>query len=89
MTSGPDVLSTCGNPGAQLQINQQYVAGVGGSCSSIYEWSPLGSYSPGELQRLRDLSRIFREGGLDCGAFHLLPSLSLLLAAIAVAYYNS
>ena len=85
MTPGPDVLTTCGNPRALLRINQQYVVGVGGACSAISDWSSLESYSSSELQQLRDLARIFEEGGLYCGAFGLLPSLSLLLAAIAVA----
>ena len=88
MTSGPDVLTTCGDDRALLQINQQYVAGVGGPCSAFSQWSTLGSYFPSELQQLRDLARVFEEGGLDCGAFGLLPSLSLLLAAMAVAYYS-
>ena len=85
MTPGPDVLTSCGNSGALLRINRQYVVGVGGGCSAISDWSSLESYSSSELQHLRDLSRIFEEGGLYCGAFGLLPSLSLLLAAIAVA----
>ena len=85
MTPGPDVLTTCGNPRTLLRINRQYVVGVGGACSDISEWSSLESYSSSELQQLRDLARIFEVGGLYCGAFGLLPSLSLLLAAIAVA----
>ena len=85
MTPGPDVFITCGNSKALLRINQQYVIGVGGGCSDISEWSTLQSYSPIELQQLRDLARRVEDGGLYCGAFGLLPSLSLLLVAIAVA----
>ena len=85
MTPGPNVLIPCLDPRTLLRINRQYVVGVGGICSAITDWSSLESYSSTELQQLRDLVRIFEEGGLYCGALGLLPSLSLLLAAIAVA----
>ena len=85
MTPGPDVQTSCGNPMALLRINQQYVVGVGGPCLDIVEWSTRESYTSTELQQLRDFAKIFQEGGLYCGALGLLPSLSLLLAAIAVA----
>ena len=53
---GPDVLTMCSNPGRLLQINRMYVAGVGGACSPIDEWSEVSSYSAEELDLLRELS---------------------------------
>ena len=52
---GPDVLTSCGNPGRRLSINQTYLIGLGGPCSPIAEWSSLESFSMDELCLLRDL----------------------------------
>ena len=52
---GPDVLTTCGNPGRLLQINGTYIAGVGSGCSPIDDWSEVSSYSAEELDLLREL----------------------------------
>ena len=84
MVPGPDVLSSCGQDLRILNINQQYVVGVGGPCSDISAWSTLGSYSSNELQQLRSLAQQFEAGSLDCGAFGLLPSFSAVLAAAAL-----
>ncbi len=85
MRAGPDVLTSCGNDDAQLRLNEQYVVGVGGGCQEISEWSSLDSYSSSELQQLRDYAESFEEGRLACGALGLLPSLSLLLMAVAMS----
>lgn len=87
MSSGPDVLTSCGDDGALLKFNETYVAGVGGGCSSISQWSTLSSYSLNEILQLRDLARQNQFGQLECGAIGLLPSFSLLLAAIAISLY--
>ena len=84
MQSGPDVLTSCGNARAILKLNQQYVVGVGGPCQEISAWSTLDSYSNSELQQLRDFAQTFEIGRLTCGAFGLLPSLSLILIAAAI-----
>ena len=86
--AGPDVLTSCGNPQALLKLNTQYVVGVGGACSSISEWSTLDSYTDTEIEQLRSFSQQFQGGLLSCGAFRLLPSLSLLLMATVVAVYQ-
>ena len=67
MVPGPDVLTTCGQYLRVLNINQQYVVGVGGPCSDISAWSTLSSYSSNELQQLRSLAQQFEAGSLDCG----------------------
>ena len=86
--AGPDVLTSCGNQEARLKLNEQYVAGVGGGCSSISDWSPLNSYTADEIEQLRSLSVEFQAGLLPCGALALLPSLSILLMATVVALYQ-
>ena len=86
MQRGPDVLTSCGNHRAILQINQRYVVGVGGACKAISEWSTLDSYTSSELQQLRDFAQDFEEGRLKCGALGFFPSFSLVLwVAIAIA----
>ena len=83
--SGPDVLTSCGNVTALLRPNDRYVIGVGGACQEIrYDWNSLDFYSASELQQLRNYARMFEGGMLDCGAFGLLPSLSLLLMVAAI-----
>ena len=90
MVPGPDVLTSCGEYGRVLAINQQYVAGVGGACSVISGWSTLDTYSANELQELRSLSERFEAGALDCGAFGLLPSFSAVLtAAVVITLWQS
>ena len=85
MQRGPDVLTSCGNDRVLLRFNQQYVAGVGGGCQEIDDWSTLDSYSDGELQQLRDFARIFERGNLRCGAVvGCFPSISLLLVVAAI-----
>lgn len=85
MRAGPDVLTSCGDNGALLRLNQQYVVGVGGGCQKISEWSSLDSYTASELQQLRDYAQSFEAGRLACGSFGLLPSLSFLLIAAAIS----
>jgi hypothetical protein len=85
MRAGPDVLTSCGNAEAQLRLSEQYVVGVGGACRDISEWSGLNSYSSSELQQLRDYAESFEAGTLACGSLGLLPSLSLLLMAVAMS----
>ena len=86
MVPGPDVLTSCGQYYRVLTINQQYVVGVGGTgpCDSISDWSTLSLYSSNELQQLRSLAQQFEAGSLDCGAFGLLPSFSVILAVAAI-----
>ena len=88
MQAGPDVLTSCSNPNAQLRLNEEYVVGVGGACRLINEWSSLDSYTASELQQLRDYAASFEAGGLVCEYVYLslglLPSNSLALLSIAL-----
>ena len=53
---GPDVLTTCGDPGRLLQLQEEYVVGIGGFCSPIGQWSTVASYSSSELVLLTQLA---------------------------------
>ena len=53
---GPDVLTSCGDPGRLLQLQEEYVVGIGGFCSDIGEWSTVASYSDSELELLTQLA---------------------------------
>ena len=77
---GPDTQTSCGDSRTRLRIGTEYVAGIGGRCSPIAEWSELSEYSSQEIEQLRD--------EMDCGATGLLPSVALFLIAFAIAMYN-
>ena len=62
-----------------LQLNTDYIAGIGGICSPINGWSQLSTYSPEELDKLRELDEY-----LDCGGFPLLPSISAIILTSSV-----
>lgn len=70
---GPDTLTSCGDSTRRLQVGTEYVAGIGGACSSIRSWTELSGYNAQEIEQLRK--------EMDCGAASLLPSIGLSLAA--------
>ena len=40
--SGPDVLTSCGEAGRLLELQEQYVVGIGGPCNPAFtEWTAL------------------------------------------------
>ena len=55
---GPDALSTCAiECGRILQLNTEYLVGVGGVCSRVLrDWEPLSAYSESDLNQLRQLA---------------------------------
>ena len=63
MSAGPDTLTTCAaEDGRILQLNTEYLAGVGGPCSSYYnEWEPLSVYKEGDLEDLREIAENVQE----------------------------
>ena len=56
IVAGPDVLSSCGAPGRLLQLQEEYVVGIGGICNPIGEWSTVSSYSSSEINLLTRLA---------------------------------
>ena len=69
------MLTSCGSPGRNLQIGEEYVAGIGGPCSSIREWTLL-SDSVYDVDFLRDP---------EAGRNSLLALLVILLPSLIVA----
>ena len=53
---GPDVLTSCGAYGKVLQLQEEYVVGIGGACNPIAEWSTVASYSSSELNLMTQLT---------------------------------
>ena len=51
-TSGPDVLTSCGQYGRILTVGESYIVGIGGSCSVLNNWSSFNSYSSSEIELL-------------------------------------
>lgn len=78
VVSGPDTQTSCGDEDRRLQIGTEYIAGIGGRCSPIDQWSERSSYSSEEIHQLRN--------EMDCGATSLFSfSLALSLIPIAIA----
>ena len=51
---GPDTTSTCASElGRILELNKEYMAGVGGPCSAFSEWEPLSKFTEEDLRYLR------------------------------------
>ena len=65
--AGPDTATTCGSPTRRLQINGEYVVGIGGPCSPFRSWTELSSFSAQEIESLRDG---------DCGMTNPTPTIS-------------
>ena len=74
---GPDVLTTCGNSSRVLQLQEEYVVGIGGGCNPISAWSTVGSYSSSEFNLLSELTP-------RCGALAFFPSVTILIALTIV-----
>ena len=49
---GPDLLTSCGNPGNILSVGTTYVVGIGGPCSAYGEWTPYSRYPTEHRQAL-------------------------------------
>ena len=69
---GPDVSTSCGNSGRVLQLGTTYVAGVGGACSPINEWTPLSEYSQEEVELMRELED-------ECSGNTVVASIALII----------
>ena len=69
---GPDVLSTCGQPGRVLEMGTVYLVGIGHRCSPITQWTPLSDYSSENLDLLRRLR-------VECGAVLIQASMATTL----------
>ena len=62
ISAGPDIWTTCAAKiGRILQLNTEYLAGVGGPCSYYNEWEPLSAYSEWDLEYLRAVAENVQE----------------------------
>ena len=78
-TPGPDALSSCASPyGRVLQLNTEYLVGVGGPCGYFNEWSLLSSYEEEDLKTLRSLADSYLQLQVDgtCTASGLAVSIT-------------
>ena len=73
---GPDVATSCGDPGRLLRLQEEYVVGIGGFCSDITEWSTVSSYSSSELVLLGELASGCPTKG-DCTSNQIQETYSL------------
>lgn len=68
--TGPDVILL--DRTRILQVHTDYIAGIGGACNPIEDWSQPSSFSPEELEQISQ--------DMDCGGLIFLPSSSLLIS---------
>ena len=88
-SGGPDVLTSCASIyGRLLQLNTEYLVGVGGPCSSaFYEWAELSVYTESDLQLLRKIREQVDYGLIECGSLALHASMTLVvLTATGLSY---
>ena len=81
-SSGPDVLTSCSTFYAGiLQLNSEYLVGVGGPCSTaFFEWELLSEYTENDLDDLRQFGD--SEYETVC-AGHGLQAIGLLISIFA------
>ena len=80
-SSGPYV-GFCGQLGRILQLNEEYVSGVGSFCSDAFnEWSPLSEFTEEDLNFLRGTT-ISQSATINSSAAAVI--ILLTLAGIAV-----
>ena len=80
LSPGPDTLSTCAgdNHGVILQLNAEYLAGVGGPCSTVFnDWELLSAYTENDLKDLRELAE-------RAGSGRPISSVTVLSAVLVV-----
>ena len=87
-SAGPDVLTSCASIyGRLLQLNTEYLVGVGGACSAFYEWAELSVYTESDLQLLRKVQEQVDYGLIECGSLALHASVTLVvLTATGLSY---
>lgn len=82
---GPDTLTSCATDyGGILQLNAEYLAGVGGPCSYFNEWTRLVNYTEGDLNTLRNLAQLKETSQLKCGGQTTSLSMWSAIAMVAV-----
>ena len=83
---GPDVLTSCGDPGRLLRLREEYVVGIGGFCSPISDWSTVSSYSSSELNLLTELASGCKG---DCMSNQVPGTYSLALFLVHLSFFLS
>ena len=85
---GPDVLTSCAaEEGRILQLNTEYLVGVGDPCSSAFhDWEPLCAYSERDLDQLRQLAEEKPEKYKDTEEClnHALPSATTITTMVVM-----
>ena len=83
---GPDVLTSCGDPGRLLRLREEYVVGIGGFCNPISDWSTVSSYSSSELNLLTELASGCKG---DCMSNQVPGTYSLALFLVHLSFFLS
>ena len=78
--SGPDLLTTCGNPANILSVNATYVVGVGGICSCYNNWTEYSLFASANLALIAN--------NCSAAAIAPLPNVVTLVLLAAVSYFG-
>ena len=81
---GPDLLTSCGNPGNILSAGTTYVVGVGGACSVYNEWTAYDDFSSDDLELLANNCTMMESSA----AITPLPSVAIQLLLTLVSYFG-
>ena len=83
MGSGPDLLTTCGNPANILSVNATYIVGVGGFCSRYNDWTEYSNFASADLALIANNC-----SAEPSAAIAPLPGVVTLVLLAAVSYFG-
>ena len=85
-TFGPDVLTSCSHGERRLlMLDEEYLAGVGGGCSTFKDWEALSEYRANELDTLRQLAKM-KDDSLECGSTAVSAALLTVTVSVALSF---
>ena len=87
---GPDTLSSCAhsNYGAILQLNAEYLVGVGGPCSQEFDpWELLSAYTDDDLKDLRELAEGTTGSDGQTSSITVLTAVLVVMVGLLVSLY--
>ena len=84
LSIGPDTLSSCANSnyGAILELNAEYLVGVGGPCQAFNDWQLLSAYTEDDLEDLRELAERANGGDGQTSSITVLTAVLVVMVGL-------
>ena len=81
-SAGPDTGTSCSKEaGRILTLRAEYLAGVGGACTTLIDWDLLSAYSDKDLEKLREFAE--NRDPEKCSSPRLPPMAAVVVFLIA------